>query len=180
MHAGTYRGAAAVTAVVALGLVGLSGCGSGGGGTAGAHRGSAGTSADGGTATSFAPAPPPSPFTPAPIRKPTATQRQTPAPAKAAPPAAGGADSNSRACFDGTCRISVSKPTDIPVDSRFGFSTFAITHIGADGVTVEAEGGGTHLRSGVSPGGTASLNGLSIRVRSVSGHTARLSISPSN
>jgi hypothetical protein len=73
----------------------------------------------------------------------------------------------------------VSKPTTIPVDSRFGFGTFKITHIGADGVTVEAHSGGTNLESGVSPGGTAGLNGLLVRVKSVTGHTAVLSITPS-
>lgn len=82
------------------------------------------------------------------------------------------------ACFDGSCEITVTKPVTIRVDGdRFGFSSFTITRIGASGVTVEARAGGAYLRSGVSPGGTAGLNNLSVRVKSVRGHTADLVLS---
>ncbi|WP_335970262.1 hypothetical protein [Streptomyces sp. CA2R106] len=43
-------------------------------------------------------------------------------------------------------------------------------------MSVTADGGGTHLESGVSPGGTAALNSISVRVVSVRGHTAVLAV----
>ncbi|WP_328465711.1 hypothetical protein [Streptomyces sp. NBC_00448] len=161
MRCGYVAGAVVAAAV-------LAGCGSGGRGGghgSGTAQGAGRTPATTAASTSTAPAPAPPPVPPA-----TAT---TPAPAS---PSAG-TTTDLHACYDGTCEITVSRPVTIPVDSRFGFSAFKVTRIGPDGVTIEANGGGTHLESGVSPGGTAALNGISVRVGSVHGGTADLSIS---
>jgi len=148
----TYGKAAAVLAVAVLGGAVLAGCqgdGTVAGGTAAADRAGSGAS-----------------------RTPTAADGGAYVPVP--PPTAAGADL--RACFDGSCEIAVAGPVTIPVDGRFGFSTFRITRIGAGGVTVEATGDGTSLRSSVGPGGTAALNAIAVRVRSVSHGTALLSI----
>ncbi|CAG7643013.1 hypothetical protein [Actinacidiphila bryophytorum] len=140
----------------------------------------------GGTARQGAPTPPPTtsapttarpaPTTP-PATEPAAPATTPPVPtrtATTAPPAR----SDTAACFDGTCEISVAEPLTIRVDShRFGFSSFRITEVGAGGVTVEARTGGTYLQSGVSPGGTAGLNDLQVRVKSVRGGVADLVLS---
>ncbi|MFJ2958537.1 hypothetical protein [Streptomyces sp. NPDC087270] len=168
MRCGYVAGAVLAAAV-------LAGCGSGGHGDghgSGSAQGAGRTPATTAAATSTAPAPAPPPVPPATASIPTTAT--TPA---TATPSAGTATTDLHACYDGTCEITVSRPVTIPVDGRFGFSAFKVTHIGPDGVTIEANGGGTHLESGVSPGGTAALNGILVRVGSVHGGTADLSIS---
>lgn len=145
----------------------LAGCGSGSGsggsgsglgdGSAGPGRGAAGSTTAAPRRSSVPPAVP------------------SPAPPKAT--ARAGTDAGLRSCYDGSCEITVTGPVTIPVADRFGFPAVEVTRVGADGVTIEANGGGTHLESGVSPGGTAALNGISVRVRAVRGSTAELSIS---
>jgi hypothetical protein len=182
--AGRTRWRYGAGALLVAGLV--AGCGSGGYGDGHGSGSGQGTAAAGSTAA--APAPPPATSADA-ATTPAATTPAPPAtsasgtsasgtsetrPSSAAPPPAGVGS-----CYDGTCEITVSRPVTIPVDSRFGFSSFKVTHIGTDGVTIRASGRGTDLESGVSPGGTAALNGISVRVRSVHGHTADLAISHS-
>jgi hypothetical protein len=135
----------------------------------------------GGTARQGAPTPPPTtssaptaPPTTPPTTEPATTEPAPTRTATSAPPAR----TDTAGCFDGTCEISVAEPLTIRVDShRFGFSSFRITKVGAGGVTVEARTGGTYLQSGVSPGGTAGLNDLQVRVKSVRGGVADLVLS---
>ncbi|MEU9796588.1 hypothetical protein AB0E27_39565 [Streptomyces sparsogenes] len=79
-------------------------------------------------------------------------------------------------CYDGRCKITVSAPTSIKVDShRFGFGKLRITHASSRSVAMSATTtNGTRLSGSTSPGGTVWLNNLKIRVKSVSGHKARL------
>ncbi|BBJ46791.1 hypothetical protein SSPO_095090 [Streptomyces antimycoticus] len=79
-------------------------------------------------------------------------------------------------CYDGRCKITVSRPTNIAVDShRFGFGKLRITHISSRSVKMSATTtGGARLSGSTSPGGTVRLNSLNIRVQSVSGHKAKL------
>ncbi|MGA6154295.1 hypothetical protein ACPEIC_13235 [Stenotrophomonas sp. NPDC087984] len=79
-------------------------------------------------------------------------------------------------CYDGRCTTTVSRPTNITVDShRFGFGKLRITHISSRSVKMSATTtGGARLSGSTSPGGTVRLNSLSIWVRSVSGHKAKL------
>ncbi|MCQ8187151.1 hypothetical protein [Streptomyces rugosispiralis] len=82
-------------------------------------------------------------------------------------------------CYDGRCTVTVSRPTSIKVDShRFGFGKLRITHISSRSVKMAATTtGGAHLSGSTSPGGAVRLNNLSIGVRSVSGHKAKLVLS---
>lgn len=82
------------------------------------------------------------------------------------------------ACFDGRCEILVTKPTRIPVDSRFGVGALHITSISARSVVVRASGSGISLATSVGEGGTGTLNGLSFRVKEVSGTQAVLDFFP--
>lgn len=85
-------------------------------------------------------------------------------------------------CYDGRCDITVSKPGSIKVNSRrFGFGQLKITHISSRSVKLSATTtGGAHLSGSTSPGGTVRLNNLKIWVKSVSGHKARLALSPTS
>ncbi|MGW3952247.1 hypothetical protein ACWEKM_15270 [Streptomyces sp. NPDC004752] len=85
------------------------------------------------------------------------------APASGAGGAANGTDVG--ACFDGRCRILVTKqPTRVPVDDRFGVGSLEVTSITARSVVVQASGDGMFLSTSVGEGGTGSLNGLGFRV----------------
>lgn len=149
-----YGTAVAMTAMLVSGGALLAGCGSGG--SAGSGR--SGTGAAGPTALwGRHPAHSPSSRTPTTLSVPT----------------------DAGACYDGTCGISVSAAITIPVDAdRFGFSRVRIIRIGSADVTVEASSEGTYLRSTVSAGGTAVLNGLAVHVDSVRGGRALLSLTP--
>lgn len=82
-------------------------------------------------------------------------------------------------CYDGRCKITVSQPTSIKVNShRFGFGKVRITHISSRSVKMSATTGGVHLSGSASPGGTVRLNNLKIWVKSVTGHKARLVLTP--
>ncbi|MDN3058623.1 hypothetical protein ACFV4E_32450 [Streptomyces hygroscopicus] len=83
-------------------------------------------------------------------------------------------------CYDGRCTVTVSAPKSIKVNShRFGFGKLRITHVSSRSVKMSATSGNTRLSGSASPGGTVRLNSLSIWVRSVSGHRARLVLTPS-
>jgi hypothetical protein len=85
--------------------------------------------------------------------------------------------SDVRACFDGTCEIAVSEPTDIPVDSRFGIDLVSVTLVTPDTVSMRATGNGNSLQATSGTGGICILNGLTIRVKSVDDGTAVLAFS---
>lgn len=154
-------GAAVALAVGAASLLVACGSGDGGGGADTGARAPSVPSRT--TAPSASPSPSPSLAAPSPTHTPSA------APTRKATDTAG--------CYDGTCRVTVTGPTTIRVDPhRFGFSSFRVTRISSSGVTVAASGAGTHLESGVSPGGTAGLNGLRVKVLSASGGAADLQL----
>ncbi|MES4909115.1 MULTISPECIES: hypothetical protein [unclassified Streptomyces] len=85
-------------------------------------------------------------------------------------------------CYDGRCKITVSAPSSIKVNShRFGFGKLRITHVSSRSVKMAATTtGGAHLSGSTSPGGTVRLNSLKISVKSVSGHKARLVLTPAS
>ncbi len=83
-------------------------------------------------------------------------------------------------CYDGRCRTTVSAPKTIKVNSRtFGFGKLKIKQISSRSVKMSAvTTGGAHLSGSTSPGGTVMFNNLKIWVKSVSGHKARIRLSP--
>ncbi|MGA4842191.1 hypothetical protein [Streptomyces sp. G45] len=74
----------------------------------------------------------------------------------------------------------MSKPTVIPIDSRFRVGELTVAAITRDSVVVEAVGvgGGPFLSTTMSEGGTGQLNRVAFRVLSLGGGTAVLSIHP--
>ncbi|MFF2808224.1 hypothetical protein ACFVT2_13805 [Streptomyces sp. NPDC058000] len=72
----------------------------------------------------------------------------------------------------------MTKPTRIPIDSRFGVGSLEVTRITVRSVVVEASGNGVFLSSSVSEGGTGSLNGLTFRVKELGDDKAVLDFFP--
>lgn len=85
-------------------------------------------------------------------------------------------------CYDGRCKITVSEPASIKVNShRFGFGKVRITHVSSRSVKMSATTtGGARLSGSTSPGGTVRLNNLKMAVKSVTGHRARLVLTPTS
>ncbi|MFI1328808.1 hypothetical protein ACH4U7_01440 [Streptomyces sp. NPDC020845] len=85
-------------------------------------------------------------------------------------------------CYDGRCKTTVSAPSSIKVNShRFGFGKLRITHVSSRSVKMSATTtGGGRLSGSTSPGGTVRLNNLKISVKSVSGHKAKLVLTPTS
>ncbi|MER6948268.1 hypothetical protein ABT294_30000 [Nonomuraea sp. NPDC000554] len=87
----------------------------------------------------------------------------------AAAPASAAAGPNLRACYDGKCKITITKPVSFRVSSRYRLSRVRVSkvYVGglfhADMVRVEAPGLVTTLGEGAS----GSLNSLSVRVLSI-------------
>jgi hypothetical protein len=103
---------------------------------------------------------------------PTETERPS---SPSSPASRGPADGGDvGACFDGRCEIALSKPTVIPVDSRFGLGTLRVTKITADSVVLQSSGAGTFMRTSLTEGSTGVQNGLGFRVKSLDGGTAVL------
>ncbi|MBY8877426.1 hypothetical protein [Actinacidiphila acidipaludis] len=147
-------------ALAAGGLVAaavLSGCGSPPGGTSGKARPARSTAAAG-AAGSTAAAGPGGPGA-------TASPRHTTGP--------GGAS-----CYAASCVLTVTRPGSVLLDvRRFGFSSFRVTTIGADGVGVEADGNGSDLFSSGGPGSRLTLGRLTVRVLSATSRSVRLEVS---
>jgi len=84
-------------------------------------------------------------------------------------------------CYDGRCKITVSAPKTIKVNSRkFGFGKLKITSVSSRSVKMSATSGGVHLSGSTSPGGTVQLNNLKVWVKSVSGRKAKLQLFPTS
>lgn len=155
---GTSRGRVGVGAALVLMAV-LTGCG----GNSGRHDGSGQGAESSSTST---------PSKASGAGGPTATKPPASPPSSSASGPADGSDVG--ACFDGRCEIALSKPTAIPVDSRFGLGTLRVTKITADSVVLQSSGAGTFMRTSLSEGGTGVQNGLGFRVKSLDGGTAVL------
>lgn len=109
-----------------------------------------------------------------------ATPSATPSPSRPSTAAKRPAGDSAASCYDGSCTITVTHPVTVAVDPhRFGFSSFRVTSVSANGVGIAADTGGTHLQSSGSPGSRLSLNNLTVRVLSATSHSARLAVSPS-
>lgn len=98
----------------------------------------------------------------------------------AVPPPADGSDI--RACHDGTCEISVSRPLTIPLDGRSGFNAVTIEAIEPNLMSFRVNfPDGTALRSSTSPGGRVTFRSgtgsMTINVLTINSGTAVIKMS---
>ncbi|MET7904529.1 hypothetical protein ABZS86_24920 [Streptomyces sp. NPDC005355] len=155
--AGARRGvrrAAAVLAVCALGLAGLTGCGAD---DAKESRADGDSRARGGPSTAAT---------------------TTSAPPTSASAASAASASDIKECYDGTCEIALTKPTTIDIDNAIGISSISVSRITSDSVTFAASTpSGSHLNSRTGPGGVSVLNAIVIRVKQIKDGTVVLALS---
>ncbi|MEV0826207.1 hypothetical protein [Nonomuraea rubra] len=91
----------------------------------------------------------------------------------AAPTASAAAKPNLRACYDGTCKLTLTKGVSFRVSSRFGLSRLAITFNSAT-VRVKGTGPGVMSQAFLGEGSTGSVNHIGVRVVSLSSGKAVL------
>ena len=112
---------------------------------------------------------------------PPAHARRT-APAPAAPAAAVAAHQarkpNLRACFDGKCTITVTRPVGFRISGRYGFTRVSVARRPGLRVRVTARGRGVFLTATIDRYGLAMLNDLSVRILAIDRAKARLRFAP--
>ncbi|MBB6548585.1 hypothetical protein [Nonomuraea rubra] len=91
----------------------------------------------------------------------------------AAPTASAAAKPNLRACYDGTCKLTLTKGVSFRVSSRFGLSRLAIT-FNSTTVRVKGTGPGVMSQAFLGEGSTGSVNHIGVRVVSLSSGKAVL------
>jgi hypothetical protein len=99
-----------------------------------------------------------------------ATATSTAARKKAAGP-------NLRACYDGRCKLTLSKAVRFRVSPRFGVTRLSIS-FGRDFVRVRATGPGVTSQAVLGARSTGSVNGIGVRVVSLSRGKVVLRLSP--
>lgn len=82
-----------------------------------------------------------------------------------------------RACYDGACRLSLSRAVSFRVSSRFGITRLAVTFTG-DQVKVKGTGPGVSSQARLGAGTTGSVNGIGVQVLSLSADRVVLRLSP--
>ncbi|MEV5498064.1 hypothetical protein AB0M50_21980 [Nonomuraea fuscirosea] len=84
---------------------------------------------------------------------------------------------NLRACYDGKCKLTLTKSVSFRVSSRFGITRLAIAF---NSSTVKVRGTGAYVSSQavLGRGSTGSVNGIGVRILSLSGSKAVLRLSP--
>lgn len=101
------------------------------------------------------------------------------APASAAAPTAAVAAKppNVRACFDGKCKITITKAVKFRISSRYGFTRLSIARVGSGMVKVRGTGPGVSSTVVLGSGGRGTINNLSVRV-SVTQKSATIRLAP--
>jgi hypothetical protein len=84
---------------------------------------------------------------------------------------------NLRACYDGKCRLALSKAVKFRVSPRFGVTQLSIS-FGRGSLRVKAAGRGVTSQVLLGAGASGSVNGIGVRVVSISSSKAVLSLSP--
>ncbi|MFB4271702.1 hypothetical protein [Nonomuraea sp. GTA35] len=87
--------------------------------------------------------------------------------------AAATAKPNLRACYDGTCKLTLTRGVSFRVSSRFGITRLAITFTSAT-VRVKGTGPGVMSQAYLGEGSTGSVNHIGVRVVSLSSGKAVL------
>ncbi|WP_212988184.1 hypothetical protein [Actinoplanes auranticolor] len=113
---------------------------------------------------------PPAPSASAQAPSPTSSPAPAPSPTRSA---ADGTDV--RACFDGTCEITVTGKKRIPLTTKLGVSGLTVSVAGPSKVQVASDDG--MMRAGGGPGARLGLNGLLVEVIEVRDGTALLRMS---
>jgi hypothetical protein len=80
---------------------------------------------------------------------------------------------NLRACYDGTCKLTLTRGVSFRVSSRFGITRLAITFTSAT-VRVKGTGPGVMSQAYLGEGSTGSVNHIGVRVVSLSSGKAVL------
>jgi hypothetical protein len=84
---------------------------------------------------------------------------------------------NVRACYDGRCTLTLTKGVSLRVSSRFGITRVSISFT-SDRVHVKGTGGGGTSEAYFSKGGSGSVNGIRVRIVSLSAGKAVLRLAP--
>ncbi|MFI6507053.1 hypothetical protein ACIBCT_05565 [Streptosporangium sp. NPDC050855] len=84
---------------------------------------------------------------------------------------------NLRACYDGRCRLTLSKTARFRVSPRFGVTRLSISFTSRL-VRVKATGPGVTSQAVFGTGGSGTVNGISVRVVSLSKGKAVLRLTP--
>src|SRR5690606_31479345 len=83
-----------------------------------------------------------------------------------------------RECYDARCTFTVRKPVTFPIAKRFGFSKLTVRRVGGGSVSVTGRAPNGYAQVTVGRGGVGHLNGISIRVLSISDTKARVRLAP--
>ncbi|WP_327580512.1 hypothetical protein OHA25_31130 [Nonomuraea sp. NBC_00507] len=88
-----------------------------------------------------------------------------------------GAKPNLRACYDGRCKLTLTKRVTFRVSSRFGITRLSVGFTGK-GVTVKGTGPGIGAGASFSKGGSATVSGIKFSIVSLSSRKAVLNLVP--
>lgn len=83
-----------------------------------------------------------------------------------------------RECYDARCTLTVRKPVTFPIAKRFGFSKLTVRRVGGSSVSVIGRAPNGYGQVTIGKGATGYLNGISIRVLSISDTQARVRLTP--
>ncbi|MEU8398854.1 hypothetical protein AB0C28_26965 [Nonomuraea sp. NPDC048892] len=84
---------------------------------------------------------------------------------------------NLRACYDGKCKLTLTKSVSFRVSSRFGITRLAIA-FNSSMVKVRGTGAYVSSQAVLGRGSSGSVNGIGVRILSLSGSKAVLRLSP--
>ncbi|RVX42576.1 hypothetical protein EDD27_5212 [Nonomuraea polychroma] len=84
---------------------------------------------------------------------------------------------NLRACFDGSCKLTITKRVSFRVSSRFGITRLSVGFT-ADRVSVKGAGPGVATAGSFTKGGSATVSGIHFRLVSLSSRKAVLRLTP--
>ncbi|MGP3912649.1 hypothetical protein [Nonomuraea sp. 10N515B] len=91
--------------------------------------------------------------------------------------AAVSAKPNLRACYDGRCKLTLTKRVTFRVSSRFGITRLSVGFTGK-GVTVKGTGPGIGAGASFSKGGSATVSGIKFSIVSLSSRKVVLNLVP--
>jgi hypothetical protein len=112
---------------------------------------------------------------PAPSTTPSATPAPSPSPAEPAPSLSAADGTDVKACFDGTCEITLTGRKRIPLTTKLGVSGLTVSVAAPGKVQVTSDDG--MMRAGGGPGARLGLNDLLVEVIEVRDGTALLRMS---